>query len=44
MTRHYKGPQGLFWETLIRSMGGGKFLARYLRQTLAILEKEERKA
>ncbi len=40
MTRHYKGPQGLFFETVIRAMGGGKVLARYLRQTLDILEKE----
>jgi hypothetical protein len=41
ITRDYKGVHGLFWETIIRSMGGGKLLGRYLRQTLDILEKEE---
>lgn len=39
-SRDFKGPFGLFFGTVIMTMGGGKFLAKYLRQTLDILEKE----
>lgn len=38
--RDYKGPLGLFFMTVITAGGGGKLLARYLRQTLDIIEKE----
>ncbi len=41
LTRDYKGLYGLFFSTVIRTMGGGKLLAKYLQQTLDILEKEK---
>jgi hypothetical protein len=41
MERDYKGPLGLFFQTVIVSQGGGKLMAKYLKQTLDILEKEE---
>ena len=40
LERDYKGPLGVFFGTYIRAMGGGKLLAKYLKQTLDILEKE----
>jgi hypothetical protein len=41
LERDYKGPLGLFFQTVIVGQGGGKLLAKYLKRTLDILEKEE---
>lgn len=41
LERDYKGPLGLLTYSVIAASGGGKLLAKYLRRTLDIIEREE---